>query len=197
MMETPGPGPGTADAPLGVVRWAASQNACPPCSRRQSARRLGIWRSADTVLASRTASNLVVATCTTCVASVCVADGGLVSFITNLPALAVVWGALYGLIRLGRGWRGVQPPRHVVPRGQAGQATRWRIARELPPSRHGCLGFANRMFTHLPTAQRDAPSRYGLYIAIVLARWPLPQTAHAAGSSDHPSALAASQSRSR
>lgn len=127
-------GPRPADAPLEVVRWTASQNPCPPCSQRHSAGRLAVWPSADTVLASRTASNLFVATGTVSVAAVCVADGGLVSFITNLPALGVVWGALYGLIRIGRGWRGVHPPRHVAPRGQAEQVTRWRIARSLPPA---------------------------------------------------------------
>lgn len=122
-METLDPRP--AGAPLEVVRWAASQNACPPCSQRHAVGRVAVWPSADTVLASRAASNLVVTTVTTCVAVVCAADGGLVSFISNLPALAVVWGALYGLIRLGREWRGVQPPRHVAPCGQAEHVTRW------------------------------------------------------------------------
>lgn len=132
-MATSDPRP--ADAPLEVVRWTASQTPCSPCSQRHSAGRLAVGQSADTVLASRTASNLIVATGTASVAAVCVADGGLVSLITNLPALGVVWGALYGLIRIGRGWRGVQPSRHFAPRGQAEQVTRWQIARSLTPGR--------------------------------------------------------------
>jgi hypothetical protein len=42
-------------------------------------------------------------------------NGGLIEVIINLPALAVVWGAAYGVIRLGRWWRGVRPPEHEPP----------------------------------------------------------------------------------
>jgi hypothetical protein len=73
------------------------------------------WLPVDTVLAARDLSNLVVVAATLAVAMLCVRDGGLTAVIVNIPALAVVWGAAYGLIRLGRRWRGVRPPRHEPP----------------------------------------------------------------------------------
>jgi hypothetical protein len=126
------PGSRHADESFRIVRWMVSQSACQPCAQRNSARKLAVWPAADAVLASRAASNLVAAAGTTCVATVFIAVGGVISFITNLPALAVVWGTLYGLIRLGRGWRGVQPPRHFASHRQAEEVTRWRIACILP-----------------------------------------------------------------
>jgi hypothetical protein len=88
---------------------------------RPSARRFrpGVelaWSPVDAVLAARDLSNLVVMAGTLAVAVLCARDGGLTSLIMNLPALAVVWGAAYGLIRLGRWWRGVAPPDHEPPR---------------------------------------------------------------------------------
>jgi hypothetical protein len=73
------------------------------------------WSFVDAVLAARELSNLVVVATTLAVAILCTRDGGLASMIMNLPALAVVWGAAYGLIRLGRWWRGVDPPDHEPP----------------------------------------------------------------------------------
>jgi hypothetical protein len=128
------PSPRGAAAPLESVRWVGRQAACLPRSRRHRAgsvgRRLTVWSSADAILASRTTCALIVVTATSGAAAVCVTEGGLGGFITNLPALAVVWGAVYGLIRLGRGWRGVRP-RHHLPARTAGPVTSWRTARGL------------------------------------------------------------------
>jgi hypothetical protein len=74
------------------------------------------WLPVDAVLAARELSNLVVVAATLAAAILCTRDGGLTSLIMNLPALAVVWGAAYGLIRLGRWWRDVGPPSHEPPR---------------------------------------------------------------------------------
>jgi len=73
------------------------------------------WSPVDAVLAARDLSNLVVMAATLVVAILCACDGGATAVIMNLPALAVVWGAAYGLIRLGRWWRGVRPPEHEPP----------------------------------------------------------------------------------
>jgi hypothetical protein len=73
------------------------------------------WAPVDIVLAARDLSNLAVMAATLAVAALCTRDGGLTELIINLPALAVVWGASYGLIRLGRWWRGVRPPEHEPP----------------------------------------------------------------------------------
>jgi hypothetical protein len=72
-----------------------------------------VWSPVDAVLASRSLSNLIVLTVTFGVAALCVRDGGLDGLIINLSGLAVIWGAAYGLIRLGRWWRGVHPLEHV------------------------------------------------------------------------------------
>jgi hypothetical protein len=74
------------------------------------------WSPADVVLATRNLSNLVVVAATLAVAALCVRDNGLDGLIINLPGLAVVWAAAYGLIRLGRWWRGVYPPEHTPRR---------------------------------------------------------------------------------
>jgi hypothetical protein len=73
------------------------------------------WSPVDAVLAARDLSNLVVMAATLAVAIPCARDGSLIAVIMNLPSLAVVWGAVYGLIRLGRWWRGVRPPEHEPP----------------------------------------------------------------------------------
>jgi hypothetical protein len=83
----------------------------PPCRRLRPAADLA-WSPADAVLATRNLSNLVVLAATLGVAVLCVRYDGLGGLIANLPGLAVVWGAAYGLIRLGRWWRGVNPPEH-------------------------------------------------------------------------------------
>jgi hypothetical protein len=74
-----------------------------------------VWSPVDAVLAARDLSNLVVIAATLATAILCARHGGLTAAIVDLPALAVVWGAAYGLIRLGRWWRGVRPPEHEPP----------------------------------------------------------------------------------
>jgi hypothetical protein len=76
------------------------------------------WLPVDAVLAARDLSNLVAMAATLAVAILCVRDGGMSSLILNLPAVAVVWGAAYGLVRLGRWWRGVGPPDRKPPNRQ-------------------------------------------------------------------------------
>ena len=106
------------------VRWVTASDPSPQPGPDEMLRRrfrywieLG-WRPIDAVLAVRDLSNLVVIAATLVAAMVCARDGGFTAVITNLPALAVVWGAAYGLIRLGRWWRGVRPPEHEPPSRQ-------------------------------------------------------------------------------
>jgi hypothetical protein len=102
-------------APLASVRWITPEN---PRWSLASTRHLSrpprraaavAWLPVEVVLASRKLSSLIVAAVTLGVAAVCVRDGGPDKLIVNVPALAVIWSAAYGLIRLGRGWRGVRP----------------------------------------------------------------------------------------
>jgi hypothetical protein len=97
------------------VRWVTASG---PSRRRFQHRVELAWSPVDAVLAARDLSNLVVMAATIAVAILCACDGGLTAVIMNLPALAVVWGAAYGLIRLGRWWRGVRPPEHEPPHRQ-------------------------------------------------------------------------------
>lgn len=76
-----------------------------------------VWSPVDAVLAARGLSNLIVVTVTLGVAVLTFAGGGLDGLIINLPSVAVIWAAAYGLIRLGRWWREVYPPAHV-PRSE-------------------------------------------------------------------------------
>jgi hypothetical protein len=105
------------------VRWVTAGDSGPrptpdPLRRRFRYTAELAWSPVDTVLAARDLSNLAVVAATLIVAIWCACDGGLAAVIMNLPALAVVWGATYGLIRLGRWWRGVRPPEHEPPRRQ-------------------------------------------------------------------------------
>ena len=94
------------------VRWTSARGghqSCRPgwfpgCRSRRVAD--AAWPLADAVLASRKLSNLVVLLATLAVAALYARDGGVNGLIVNLPGLAVVWSAAYGLIRLGYGWRG-------------------------------------------------------------------------------------------
>lgn len=121
-MSMTNPAGGIADRAAGTsVRWVAAGHSgrrSAPAGRLPRLLRHGVeltWAPVDAVLAARDLSNLVVMAATLAVAVLCVCDGGLTSLIMNLPALAVVWGATYGLIRLGRWWRGVGPPNHEPP----------------------------------------------------------------------------------
>jgi hypothetical protein len=71
------------------------------------------WSPVDAVLGVRSLSNLIVVTVTLSVAVLTFAGGGFERLLINLPSLAVIWGASYGLIRLGRWWRGAYPPAHA------------------------------------------------------------------------------------
>ena len=110
------------------------------------------WSPVDAVLVARDLSNLIVVAATLGVAALCVRDGGLDGLIVNLPGLAVIWGAIYGLIRLGRWWRGVHPPEHQPPRlegSKAGQAPQERrkesgLAVHHYQSRNECTGWSDR-----------------------------------------------------
>lgn len=117
--------PGRAGQAAGTsVHWAAASypgmRSAPAGPLPQWFRR-GVelaWSPVDAVLAARDVSNLIVVAATLAVAIPSAYDGGLSSLIMNIPALAVVWGAAYGLIHLGRWWRGVGPPNHEPPRRQ-------------------------------------------------------------------------------
>jgi hypothetical protein len=68
------------------------------------------WRPVDAVLASRKLSNLVVLFATLLVVMIYVHHGGLYELADDLEGVAVVWGAAFGLIHVGRQWRDVKPP---------------------------------------------------------------------------------------
>lgn len=69
-----------------------------------------LWRPVDAVLASRELSNLVVVLATLAVTAVFIRQGGLYGLADNLGSAAVVWGAAFGLVHVGRQWRDVRPP---------------------------------------------------------------------------------------
>lgn len=71
-----------------------------------------LWPPADAVLASRELSNLAALIPTLYVSVLFIREGGLIGLADHLEDAAVVWGGGYALIRLGRWWRGVKPPKH-------------------------------------------------------------------------------------
>ena len=71
-----------------------------------------LWIPADVVLASRELSTLAVLLATLTAAVISIHGGGLYGLVNNLANIAVVWAGSYGLIRVGRWWRGVKPPKH-------------------------------------------------------------------------------------
>jgi hypothetical protein len=70
------------------------------------------WRSVDAALASRGVSNLFVLLATLSVSVLFIRQGGVNGLADNLGSVAVVWGACFGLVHVGRQWRGVKPPEH-------------------------------------------------------------------------------------
>jgi hypothetical protein len=93
------------------------------------------WRPIDAVLASRGLSNLVATVAALGVAVISIHSAGLYGLVGNLANVAIAWGAAYGLIRLGRWWRGVKPPEHkprssreLAHRARAGDHCRWVLA---------------------------------------------------------------------
>ena len=75
----------------------------------------------ETVLASRTVSNLVVLLVTLATAAISTRQGGLYGLADNLVGVGVVWGAAFGLIHYGRQWRDVKPPERKPRPGSADQ----------------------------------------------------------------------------
>jgi hypothetical protein len=70
------------------------------------------WQPVDALLASRDLSNLWVLLATLSVVVVFIRHGGLYELADNLGSVAVIWGAAFGGIHVGRKWRGVKPPKH-------------------------------------------------------------------------------------
>lgn len=70
------------------------------------------WRPIDIVLASRGFSAIAVYAPSLVTAMLLTKQGGLYGLIDHIPSIPAVWLAMYGLIRTGRWWRGVQPPEH-------------------------------------------------------------------------------------
>jgi hypothetical protein len=70
------------------------------------------WRPVDVVLGSRELSNLVVLLATFGMSVVFLRSRGFYNLCVNFQNVAAVWAAAYGLIRVGRWWRGVKPPKH-------------------------------------------------------------------------------------
>jgi len=109
--------------PRSSILWTTA-NASRRSSPRSGVRRHRFWHAADlawalveTVLAARSLSNLIVVAVTLGVAALYARDAGLDGLIVNLPGVAIIWGAMYGLIRMGRWWRGVYPPEHQPRKG--------------------------------------------------------------------------------
>lgn len=75
-----------------------------------------LWRPVDAALASRELSNLAALLPTLYVSVLFIRVGGLYGLAEHLEDVAVVWGAAYALIRTGRWWRGVKPPRRKPKR---------------------------------------------------------------------------------
>ena len=78
------------------------------------------YRPVDAMLSSRELSNLAVLLATLSISVLFLCEGGIYGLASNLGSAAVVWGAAYGLVRVGRLWRGVQPPEHK-PRRRSGE----------------------------------------------------------------------------
>ncbi len=68
------------------------------------------WIPADAVLRSRPLSNLVVLVPAAATASVLLRHNGVAGLLGSAESIIAIGGLLYGLIRVGRWWRGVKPP---------------------------------------------------------------------------------------
>jgi hypothetical protein len=68
------------------------------------------WRPVDAVLTSQGLSNLFVLLATLSISVLFIRQGSLNGLADNLGSVAVVWGAAFGLIHVGRQWRDVKPP---------------------------------------------------------------------------------------
>jgi hypothetical protein len=70
-----------------------------------------LWQPADAVLASRELSSLFVLLATLSVSVLFIRQGGLYGLADHLEEVAVAGGWAYALIRIGRWWRDVKPPK--------------------------------------------------------------------------------------
>jgi hypothetical protein len=69
-----------------------------------------VWTPVDTILKSRTLSNLFVLIPTTASGYLVLRHEGTLGVVTSAESIAAIAAALYGLIRTGRWWRNVKPP---------------------------------------------------------------------------------------
>lgn len=76
------------------------------------------WWPADRVLASRALSNILVAAPTLGATWALFQHGGGIGVIENTEAVAVIGGAVRGLVTLGRRWRDVAPPEWKTQSGR-------------------------------------------------------------------------------
>lgn len=110
----PGCGPLTrrqqSRAAYGFI-WAAI------CYRAQDAADLA-WKPLDAVLASRGLSTMAVYIPSLVTAVLLAKQGGLYGLLDHITSVPAVGGAMYGLIRTGRWWRGVKPPKHHPQRNK-------------------------------------------------------------------------------
>ena len=90
------------------VREAAGFLRAAVCYRLQDAADFA-WRPVDAVLTSRGLSNLFVLLATLSISALFIRQGGLNGLADNLGSVAVVWGAAFGLVHVGRQWRDVKP----------------------------------------------------------------------------------------
>jgi hypothetical protein len=74
------------------------------------------WAPVDAILKSRKLSNVLVFGPTGTAAVFVLRHGGTLGVITSAESIAVIGGGLYGLVRVGRWWRGVKPAEPTVRR---------------------------------------------------------------------------------
>jgi hypothetical protein len=69
-----------------------------------------VWTPVDTILKSRTLSNVFVLIPTTAAGYLVLRHEGTLGVVTSAESIAAIAAAPYGLIRTGRWWRNVKPP---------------------------------------------------------------------------------------
>jgi len=76
------------------------------------------WTPVDTILRSRTLSNLSVLVPTTAAGCLVLRHEGALGVVTSAESIVAIAAALYGLIRTGRWWRNVKPPEPKAQRAK-------------------------------------------------------------------------------
>ena len=76
------------------------------------------WVPGDAVLRSRALSNLVVWTPFVTALLAVIRHDRLYGLVANADNLIELWGGAYAVIRVGRWWRGVKPPKHKPRRAR-------------------------------------------------------------------------------